>query len=171
MAIATRSSINKEKPASRLLVAIAPSPVERHQEQRSERLAKFPCATNVNSLLAEINRPSDCINNVLQALGPSKDPANGVNHSAPSDLTLPTGKTNQVTPLASPMGVDQEPPEALATNRETDVEDSPQARVRISDMTETVDADPSPAALPTTRRSILQPTSLRVSQSSNTSLS
>jgi hypothetical protein len=69
------------------------------------------------------------------------------------------------------MGVDQEPPEALATNRETDVEDSPQARVRISDMTETVDADPSPAALPTTRRSILQPTLLGVSQSSNTSLS
>jgi hypothetical protein len=171
MAIATRSLINKEKPASRALVAIAPSPAECHQEQRSERLAKSPRATNVNSLLAEINRPSNCINNVLQALGPSKDPANGVDHSTPSDLTLLTDKTNQVTPLASPTGVDQEPPEALATNRETDVEDSPQARVRISDMTETVNADPSPAALPTTRGSILQPTLLGVSQSSNTSLS
>ncbi len=127
MAIATRSLINKEKPASRALVAIAPSPVERHQEQRSKQLAKSPRTTNVNSLLAEINRPSDHINNVLQALGPSKDPANGVDHIASSDLTLPTNKTNQVTPLASPTGVDQEPPEALATNRETNVEDSPQA--------------------------------------------
>ncbi len=171
MAIATRSLINKEKPASRMLIAIAPSPVEHHQERRSDQLAKSPRATNVNSLLAEINRPSDRIKNVLQALGLSKDPANGVNHSTPSDPTLPTNKTNQVTPLASLTGVDQEPPEALATNRETDVEDSPQARVCISDVTETVDADPSPAALPTTRRSILQPTSLRVSQSSNTSLS
>ncbi len=100
-----------------------------------------------------------------------KDPANRVDQSTPSDLTLPTDKTNQVTPLASPTGVDQEPPEALTTNRETNVEDSPQARVRISDVMETVDADPSPAALPTTRRSILQPTLLAVSQSSNTSLS
>jgi hypothetical protein len=111
------------------------------------------------------------LDNVLQTLGPSKNPANEVNHCAPNDLTIPNNKTKQATPLASPTGVNQEPPEAPATNKETNVEDSPQTRVRISNVMETVDADPSPAALPTTRRSILQPTVLGASQSSNTSLS
>jgi hypothetical protein len=171
MAIATCSLNTKEKPASRTLATIAPSPMDCHQERRSEQLVKSPCCTNVNTLLAKINRPSGRLDNILQTLGPSKNPANEVNHCTPNDLTNPNGKTKQATPLVSPAGVNQEPPEAPATNKETDVEDSPQTRVRISNVTETVDADPSPAALPTTRRSILQPTALGASKNSNTSLS
>jgi hypothetical protein len=166
MVIATRSSNTKEKPTCRALITIASSPVERHQEQRSECLSKSPCANNVNTLLAKINRPAGCLDNVLQALGPSKDPANEVNHCTPKN-----NKNKHATPLESPTGVDQEPPEALVTNQETKVGDSPQARVRISDVTETDNADPSPATIPTTRRSILQPLSIGTSQSSTTSLS
>ncbi len=166
MAIAMRSSNTKEKPASRMLATIAPSPVDHHQERRSERLVKSPRSTNVNTLLAEINRPSGRLDNVLQTLGPSKNPANKVNHRAPNVLTIPNDKAKQATPLASPTRVDQEPPEAPITNKEINVEDSPQTRVRISNVMETVNADPSPAALPTTRRSILQPTALGASQTS-----
>jgi hypothetical protein len=171
MPIATHSLNTKEKPASRTLASIAPSPVDRHQEQRSERLVKSPRSTNVNTLLAKINRLSGRLDNILQTLGPSKNPASEVNHRAPNDLTIPNDKTKQATSLASPTVVNQEPPEAPTTNKETNVEDSPQTWVCISNVTETVNADPSPAALPTTRRSVLQPTALGASQSSNTSLS
>jgi hypothetical protein len=72
---------------------------------RSKRLAKSPCSVNVNSLLAEINLPTDHFNNVLEALHPSTNPTdNGPNN--PCDLTPPTNKNMQVTQLASPTGVD-----------------------------------------------------------------
>jgi hypothetical protein len=101
-----------------------------------------------------------------------------------------TDKANQVTPQASPTGVNPQTPSksnpithenpTTATNGD---KNSPQARVRISKATEMVDVNLSPtapnpsnrrsipAALPTTRRSILQPASHGVSQSSNSSLS
>ncbi len=116
MVIATCSLNTKEKPACRALVTIAPSPMKHHQEQRSKRLSKSPRANNVNTLLAEINRPAGHLDNFLQALGPSKDPANKVNHSAPKN-----NKNKHATPLESPTGVDQEPSEALVTNQETKV--------------------------------------------------
>ncbi len=140
--------------------------MECHQEQRSECLSKSPRANNVNTQLAKINRPAGRLDNVLQALGPSKDPANKVNHCAPKN-----NKNKHATSLESLTGVDQEVPKALATNQETKVGDSPQARVRISDVTETVYANPSPATIPTTRRYILQPLLIGTSQSSTTSLS
>jgi hypothetical protein len=71
MAIALRSSQPKETPASRALVTIAPSPMERHQGQRSDRLAKSIRNRNVNPLITKLNLPGAQYNNVMEALCPA----------------------------------------------------------------------------------------------------
>ncbi len=182
MAITMRSSQPKEKPISRALPAIAPSPVERHQEQRSTRLSKSPRTTNVNPLIAELNQPGAQFNNVLEALHPAtitiNEKAHDDNLSNPCNLVPPTNKVNQVTPLASPTCVDlqssNEPTPTTNKNITTSnigEGNSPQARVRISETTETVDVNLSPAAATTSKRSILQSTTKSTSHSSNSSTS
>jgi hypothetical protein len=101
MGITTRASTSKDKPTSRAIITTAAIP----KEQRSKRLAKSPCTVDVNSLLAEINLPMNCFNNVLEALRPSTCPAdNGLNDLC--NLTPPTDKKMQVTKLASLTGLD-----------------------------------------------------------------
>jgi hypothetical protein len=182
MAITTHSSQTKEKPISRALAAIALSPVERHQKRRSTRLSKSPRTTNINPLIAELNQPGARFDNVLEALRPATITTNEKTHdndlSNPCDLDPPTDKANQVTPLASPTCVDlqssNEPTPTTNKNITTsNIGDgnSPQARVRISETTETIDVNQSPAATTTSRRSILQSTTKSTSHNSNSSIS
>ncbi len=103
MGITTHASISKDKPTSRAIITTAITP----KEQQSKQLAKSPCTAQVNSLLAEINLPSNRFDNVLEALRPSTSPTdNGLNN--PCGLTPPTKKKMQVTQLASPTGVDKQ---------------------------------------------------------------
>ncbi len=89
----------------------------------------------------------------------------------PRDLEPPSEKANNVTPLASPTGIDHQPTKDSATTNTNATEESPQARVRISKATVTVDTDLTPAALTTSRRLILQSASTGMSQGSNSSIS
>jgi hypothetical protein len=89
----------------------------------------------------------------------------------PCDQAPPAEKFNHITPLASLMGVDQQPTIASSTNEITGRVASPQARVRINDAAVTVEVEPTPPAPTTSRRSILQSTSMSVSQESNSSIS
>jgi hypothetical protein len=109
MAITMRSAISKEKPISQALAITTATPVECYQDPCSGRLARSPKTSNVNNHLAEINRPITHLNNVLEALQPSRnstpnDPNN--NLDAPCDLTLQTDKSGRMTTLNSPTGVD-----------------------------------------------------------------
>ncbi len=70
MGITMRASISKDKPTSRAIITTTATP----KEQRSKRLAKSPRSVNVNSLLAEINLPTNCLDNVLEALQPPTSP-------------------------------------------------------------------------------------------------
>jgi hypothetical protein len=79
--------------------------------------------------------------------------------------------TNQVTPLTSPRGVDQQPIKVSGTTKNNGSEVSPQASVHISKATVTVEAEPMPAAPTTSRRSTLQSAPTGVSQGSNSSIS
>jgi hypothetical protein len=181
MAIATRSSQPKEKPVGRALVAIAPSPVERHQGRRSDRLAKSPRNGNVNPLIAELNLPGAQYNNVMEALCPAATLTNNKplddNFNDPCDLVPPSerakdsDKANEVTPLSSPTGIDQQPPSKNSIATTSGKDDSPQTRVRISNATEVVENNPSPTATTTSRRSILQSTANITSHSLNSSVS
>jgi hypothetical protein len=164
---------------------MAPSPVERHQEQQSARLTRPPRITNVNPLIAELNQPRAHFDNVLEALRPATITTNKTtrddNHNDPCNPAPPTKKANQVTPLASPMGVDMQPSNESTpttnTNKNTITtiisnEKSPHARVRISKARETANVNLSPAAPnPTSRRSILQPTTKGTSHSLNSFIS
>ncbi len=182
MAITTRSSQTKEKPISRALAAIAPSPVECHQEQISTWISKSFCTTNVNPLIAELNQAGAQFNNVLEALCPAMITMNEKTHndnlSNPCDFVPPTDKANRVTPLASSTCIDlqssNEPTPTTNKNITTlniGEGNSPQAKVRISETTETVDVNLSPAAATTSRRSILQSTTKSTSHSSNSFIS
>ncbi len=103
MGITTCALISKDKPTSRAIITTAATP----KEQRSKQLAKSPCTAQVNSLLAEINLPSNRFDNVLEALRPLTIPTgNGLNN--PCNLTPPTDKKMQVTQLGSPTGVDEQ---------------------------------------------------------------
>ncbi len=156
--------------------------MERHQEQRSTWLSKSPCTTNVNPLIAELNQPGVQFDNVLEALCPAMIMTNKKTHdnnlSDPCNLVPPTNKANQVTPLASPTCIDlQSSNEPTPTTNKSITtlnigdDNSPQARVRISETMETVDVNLSPAATTTSRRSILQSTMKSTSHSSNSFIS
>jgi hypothetical protein len=109
MAITTRSTISKEKPISQALVVTTATPVKCYQDQCSGRLARSPWTSNVNNHLAEINRPITRLNNVLEALRPSRNstPNNpNDNLDAPCNLTPQTNKSGRMTTLDLPTGVD-----------------------------------------------------------------
>ena len=178
MAITTCSSQTKEKPIGRALAAIAPSPVERHQERRSTWLSKSPRTTSVNPLIAELNQPRARFDNVLETLRPETLTTNKTAHNNDLNLTPPTDKANQVTPQASSTGVNLQAPCNLnpatdknPTTATTGDNYSPQMRVHISKATETVDVNLSPAASnPPSSQSILQTATKSTSHSSNSSL-
>jgi hypothetical protein len=86
-------------------------------------------------------------------------------------MAPPLEKTNQVTPLASSTGVNQQPIEVSSTTKNNGSKGSPQARVHISKAVVTVEAEPMPAAPTMSRRSILQSAPTGVSQGSNSSIS
>jgi hypothetical protein len=93
------------------------------------------------------------------------------NLAPPSKRAKDSDKANEVTPLSSPTGVNQQPPSknSIATTSRKD--DSPLTRVRISNATEVVENNPSPTATTTSRRLILQLTANITSQSFNSSVS
>jgi hypothetical protein len=181
MAIATRSSNTKEKLIGRALAAIAPSPMEHCQGQRSDRLSKSPRNRNVNPLIAELNQPRAQFNNVMEALRPAAKLTNNIlpndKLNKPCDLVPPPGKgtdpdkATKITPLLSPTGVDQQPANNNSTSTISDKDASPPTRVWISDATEMVANNTSPTATATNRRSILQSTVNITIQSSNSSVS
>jgi hypothetical protein len=91
---------------------------------------------------------------------------------APCDLAPPAEKTNQITPLASPTGVDQQPIVIGSTTMNTSMEASPHAHVHISKTTTTVEVNPTSTALTrTSRRSNIQSDSKSTTQESNSSIS
>jgi hypothetical protein len=115
MGITTRASTSKDKPASRATIVTAATP----KECRSKQLAKSPRTVNVNPLIAEINLPGARFDNILEVLCPTtthnstqKDNLNNL-----CDPAKPSEKTNQVTPLAFPMSVDQQPIKVSGTSR------------------------------------------------------
>jgi hypothetical protein len=101
MGITMRASTSKEKPTKRAIITTAATT----KEHRSKWLAKSPRTINVNSLLAEINLPTNRFDNVLEALHPST-------RTSPTDDSLksPTG----VDTLAIGINtlVDNKPPQA-----------------------------------------------------------
>jgi hypothetical protein len=169
MGITTCASTSKENPTSRATIVTAATPKER----RSKQLAKSPRTVNVNPLIAKINLPGARFDNVLEALRPTTTHAStqddNLNNSC--DRAPPSEKTKRITPLASPTGVNQQPIEVSGTTKNDGSEGSLQARVRISKATVTVEAEPTPAAPTTSRRSILQSKPTGVSQGSNSSIS
>ncbi len=80
-------------------------------------------------------------------------------------------KTNQINPLASLTGINQQPIKVSSTTKNNGSEGSLQARLHVSKATVTVEAEQTPAALTTSRRSILQSAPTGVSQGSNSSIS
>jgi hypothetical protein len=91
---------------------------------------------------------------------------------APCNLAPPAEKTNQITPLASPMGINQQPIVVNGTTMNTGMEASPQAQVRISKTTTTVEAKPTSTALTSaSRRLNIQSASKSTTQESNSSFS
>jgi hypothetical protein len=146
MGITTRTTTVKDKPTGKAIITTKATPKER----RSERLAKSPCTVNVNSLIAEINLPTTRFDNVLEALRPmmAQDSQQDKGLNAPCNLAPPAEKTDQITPLASPMGVNQQPIMVDSTAMNTGTEASLQAQVRISKTTTTVEAKPTTTALP-----------------------
>jgi hypothetical protein len=143
MAIATHSLQAKEKPIGRTLASIAPSPDEQHQERRSTRLSKSPRTTSVNPLIAELNQTRSRFNNVLETLRPPtthtmNNLKDALEEEDPGNMNLPTDKANRVSPnQESPSSVNLQTP-----NVEDDT--PPQARVHISEATESVVTDQSP---------------------------
>jgi hypothetical protein len=169
MGITTRALTSKEKPTSRATIVTAATPKER----RSKSLAKSPRTVNVNPLIAQINLPGARFDNVLEALRPTTthDSTQDDNLNDSCDRAPPSQKTNQITPLASPTGVNQQLIEVSSTTKNNGSEGSLQARVCISKATVTVEAEPTPAAPTTSRRSILQSAPTGISQGSNSSIS
>ncbi len=101
MGITMRAVISKEMPTR---TTITPK-----QAQRTMGISKSPRSDNVNLLLAEINLPTSCFDNVLEALRPTT--GRGSNKQSdtlddPCDLEPPADKYNQITPIASSTGVD-----------------------------------------------------------------
>ncbi len=82
---------NKDKPISRAIVATATTPTEHHSTQRAKRLVKSPHTSSVNIHLANINRPTLCIDSNLQALQPTKYAAPNPDKDSPMKApVLPT---------------------------------------------------------------------------------
>jgi hypothetical protein len=155
MGITTRALTSKEKPTSTATILTTTTP----KECRSQQLAKFPRTCNVNPLIAEINLPGAQFDNVLEAFCPmtTHDSTQDDNLNDSCDWASPLEKTNQITPLAFPTSINQQPIEVSGTTNNNGSEGSLQARVHISNKTTvTVEAEPTPAALTTSRRSILQ---------------
>jgi hypothetical protein len=161
MGIMMWAVISKEKPTR---TTITPK-----QAQRTTRLSKSPHSDNVNSLLAEINLPTSRFNNILEALRPitgrgSDKQGNTLNN--PCDLELPADKDNQITPNASPTGVDTftlEVPSPVnnadpPANKDLQDQQTPSTRgVCINDMAMQVEALTTPARTSSQRhKSILQ---------------
>ncbi len=168
MGIKTNALISKDKPTSRAIIVTAATP----KEKRSVRLAKSPRTVNVNPLIAKINLSGARFDNALEALHPTttRDSTQEDELNDPCDLALPLEKTNQITLLASPTGIDQQPIEASNIAKKASTE-SLQARVWISKATVTVEVEPTPDAATTSRRLILQSASTGVSQGSTSSIS
>ena len=95
MAIATHSK--KAAPVSRAAAATAASPAERHA---AKRLGKSPNIYNVNTFLADINRPMTYTDSVLQVLQPR--------YSMPDDLEVNLEKGRQMAAPDLPTGVDNQ---------------------------------------------------------------
>jgi hypothetical protein len=93
------ATIAKEKPTR---TAITPKPV-----RRSTCSSQSPHSDKVNFLLAKINLPMSRFDNILEALHPStrQDSHMDDDLADPCNMTLPADNDNQITPLASSMGV------------------------------------------------------------------
>jgi hypothetical protein len=146
------------------------------------RLSKSPRTTSVNPLIAELNQTRSRFDNVPETLRPPTTQTTNNLEDAPEEkdpgnMNLPTDKANRVFP-------NQESPSSVNLQTPNVGDDTPpQARVRISEATESVVTDQSPTepnasprrkaptAQPTTRQSILQSASHGVSQSPISSLS
>jgi len=98
MAIVTCAK--KAAPISRGTAATAASPAERHALHRARCLSKSPNTSNVNILLADINKPMTYTDSVLQVLQPR--------YSTPDDPEANPEKDSQMTAPDSPTGVDNE---------------------------------------------------------------
>ncbi len=97
------AAISKEKPTR---TTITPK-----QAQQSTCISKSPRSKNVNSLLAEINLPTSCFDNVLEALWPTT--GSGSNRDD-TKVEPPAYKDTQITQIASPTGVDIFTPRATS---------------------------------------------------------
>ncbi len=171
MGITTHALIFKDKATSRATIATAATP----KEPQSKRLAKSPHTVNVNPHIAKINLPRAQFDIAREALRPAtvimheNTQDNDLNN--PCGLEPPPEKANHITPLVSLTGIDHQPTEDSTTTNNNGTEESPRARVRISNATVTVDTNLMPAAPTTSRRSILQSASTGVSQGSNSLIS
>ena len=121
---------NKEKSISQATIAIATTPAERHPTQRTKQLAKSPHSSSINMHLADINRPTLRIDNILQALQPTK-------YAAPNpDKDSPMMAPILPTTVAIPDGAPVAPEDSIApqdNTTETVTQSSPLSRsVRIS---------------------------------------
>jgi hypothetical protein len=141
MGITTHATIAKEKPTSRAITTTAATPKER----RTKRLSKSPCSVNANSLLMEINLPVTQFDNVLEAICPSNSPMNNCLDNPCNSAS--TEKNNQITPHASPTGVDQQTIVADDTTNNTGTEVSSQACVHTSKTTTTAEVETTSIAL------------------------
>jgi hypothetical protein len=149
MGIMTCAAISKEKPTR---IMITPK-----QVQRTMHLSKSPRSDNVNLLLAEINLPTSCFDNVLEALHPTTGRGSdkqGDTLDNPRDLEPPAYKDNQITPIASPTGVETFtlgapfPVDNADTAANEDLQDqqTPSNRgLRINEMAIQVEASTTPA--------------------------
>jgi hypothetical protein len=100
MGTTMHAMIAKEKQTK---TTIAPKPA-----QKSTPSSQSPRSDKVDPLLAKIILPTSKFDNILKALHPStrQDSQMDDNLDDPCNLTLPTNKDNQITPLASPTGID-----------------------------------------------------------------
>jgi hypothetical protein len=121
MGITMHATIAKEKPTSRVITITAATPKER----RTKWLSKSSGSVNINSLLAEIDCPGNHLGNVLDALtSPMDTDLNNPCNPAPT-----TEKNNQITPYASPTGINQQTIITDGTTNNTGMEVSPQDNV------------------------------------------
>ncbi len=95
MAIATRSK--KAAPVNRATTATAASPAER---RAAKQQGKSPHTNNVNTFLADINRPMTYTDSILQVLQPR--------YSTPDDPEANPEKGRQMVAPDSPTGVDDQ---------------------------------------------------------------
>jgi hypothetical protein len=149
MGITMRAAISKEEPTRTTITS--------KQVQRTTCLSKSPCSDNVNLLLAEINLPTSHFDNVLEAPRSTMEKGSdkqGNTLDNPCNLEPPADKDNQMTPIASPTGVDTFTLGAPflvdnadpAANKDLQDQQTPSTRgVRINEMAIQVEALMTPA--------------------------